>query len=104
VAWWRLDHLGDTATSGGERGGSGFAVVVVLGHRGRQLAVVRPQARQISASAWRCSGAGDSDVRGVCDIGSMVTFLDQALRKEAKGTGAHLPERLNLAMARCSCA
>jgi alanine dehydrogenase len=39
----------------------------------------------------------DSDVRGVCDIGSMVTFLDQALRKEAKGAGAHLPERLNLA-------
>jgi alanine dehydrogenase len=39
----------------------------------------------------------DSDVRGVCDIGSMVTFLDQALRKEAKGAGAYLPERLNLA-------
>jgi ornithine cyclodeaminase/alanine dehydrogenase-like protein (mu-crystallin family) len=39
----------------------------------------------------------DSDVRAVCDIGSLVTFLDQALRKEAKGTGAHVPERLNLA-------
>jgi hypothetical protein len=25
----------------------------------------------------------DSDVRAVCDIGSLVTFLDQALRKEA---------------------
>ena len=39
----------------------------------------------------------DSDVRAVCDIGSMVTFLDQALRKEAKGAGARVPERLNLA-------
>ena len=38
----------------------------------------------------------DSDVRAVCDIGSLVTFLDQALRKEAKGAGAQLPERLNL--------
>jgi len=39
----------------------------------------------------------DSDVRAVCDIGSMVTYLDQALREEAKGSGAQLPERLNLA-------
>jgi alanine dehydrogenase len=42
----------------------------------------------------------DGDVRAVCDIGSMVRFLDQALRKEAKGAGAHLPERLNLAHGR----
>jgi hypothetical protein len=28
----------------------------------------------------------DSDVRAVCDIGSMAVFLDQALRKEAKGS------------------
>ena len=39
----------------------------------------------------------DGDVRAVCDIGSMAAFLDQALRKEAKGVGAQLPERLNLA-------
>jgi alanine dehydrogenase len=39
----------------------------------------------------------DSDVRAVCDIGSLAAFLDQALRKEAKGVGAQLPERLNLA-------
>lgn len=39
----------------------------------------------------------DADVRAVCDIGSMAVFLDQALRKEAKGSGAQLPERLNLA-------
>jgi alanine dehydrogenase len=39
----------------------------------------------------------DRDVRAVCDIGAMVTFLDDALRKEAKGPGAQLPERLNLA-------
>jgi alanine dehydrogenase len=39
----------------------------------------------------------DSDVRAVCDIGSMAVFLDQALREEAKGSGAQLPERLNLA-------
>src|ERR1700724_236844 len=40
---------------------------------------------------------GDGDVRAVCDIGSMAAFLDQALRKEAKGVGAQLPERLTLA-------
>ena len=39
----------------------------------------------------------DSDVRAVCDIGAMTGYLDQALRKEAKGSGAEIPERLNLA-------
>jgi alanine dehydrogenase len=39
----------------------------------------------------------DTDVRAVCDIGSLAAFLDQALRKEAKGVGVELPERLNLA-------
>jgi len=39
----------------------------------------------------------DSDVRALCDIGSMTGYLDQALRKEAKGGGAEIPERLNLA-------
>lgn len=38
----------------------------------------------------------DGDVRAVCDIGAMVTYLDEGLRKEAKGVGAQLPERLNL--------
>ena len=39
----------------------------------------------------------DRDVRAVCDIGGMVTFLDDALRQEAKGPGAQLPERMNIA-------
>jgi alanine dehydrogenase len=39
----------------------------------------------------------DSDVRALCDIGSMTGYLDHALRKEAKGGSAQLPERLNLA-------
>ena len=39
----------------------------------------------------------DSDVRALCDIGLMTGYLDQALRKEAKGSGAEIPERLNLA-------
>ena len=39
----------------------------------------------------------DSDVRALCDIGAMTGYLDQALRKEAKGSGAEIPERLNLA-------
>jgi alanine dehydrogenase len=39
----------------------------------------------------------DSDVRSICDVSGLVAFMDQALRKEAKGSGAHLPERMNLA-------
>ena len=39
----------------------------------------------------------DSDVRAICDIGSMAAYLEHALRKEAKGSRAQLPERLNLA-------
>jgi len=39
----------------------------------------------------------DSEVRAVCDIGSMTGYLDHALRKEAKGGGGEMPERLNLA-------
>jgi ornithine cyclodeaminase/alanine dehydrogenase-like protein (mu-crystallin family) len=38
----------------------------------------------------------DSEVRAACDIGAMVPFLEAALRKEAKGPGAQLPERQNL--------
>jgi alanine dehydrogenase len=38
----------------------------------------------------------DHDVRALCDIGGMVNSLDEALRKEAKGPGPVLPERLNL--------
>jgi alanine dehydrogenase len=39
----------------------------------------------------------DRDVRSVCDIGAMVTALELGLRKEAKGAGPQLPERLNIA-------
>ena len=39
----------------------------------------------------------DSEVRALCDIGLMTGYLDHALRKEAKGSGAEIPERLNLA-------
>jgi len=38
----------------------------------------------------------DSDVRAVCDIGAMVTFLDEGLRTEAKGPGPLIPERITL--------
>jgi alanine dehydrogenase len=38
----------------------------------------------------------DPDVRAVCDIGSMVAALEDGLRKEAKGPGAILPERVAL--------
>src|SRR5262249_27178196 len=38
----------------------------------------------------------DSEVRAACDIGAMVPFLEAALRTEAKGAGAQLPERVNL--------
>jgi alanine dehydrogenase len=39
----------------------------------------------------------DADVRAVCDIGAMTVTLEETLRNEAKGSGAQLPERLNLA-------
>jgi alanine dehydrogenase len=39
----------------------------------------------------------ERDVRAVCDIGEMVSALEEGLRKEAKGPGARLPERMNLA-------
>jgi ornithine cyclodeaminase/alanine dehydrogenase-like protein (mu-crystallin family) len=39
----------------------------------------------------------DGEVRAACDIGAMVPYLEAALRKEAKGPGPRLPERVNLA-------
>ena len=40
----------------------------------------------------------DSDVRAACDIGALTGFLELALRREAKGSGAVLPERVNLGL------
>ena len=39
----------------------------------------------------------DRDVRALCDMRGMVDALADGLRKEAKGPGSVLPERLNLA-------
>jgi ornithine cyclodeaminase/alanine dehydrogenase-like protein (mu-crystallin family) len=41
----------------------------------------------------------DSDVRAICDVGSMAAYIEHGLRKEAKGGRARLPGRLNLAHA-----
>jgi alanine dehydrogenase len=38
----------------------------------------------------------DDDVRRVCNIGNLVTALEDGLRQEAKGSGSKLPERMNL--------
>jgi alanine dehydrogenase len=38
----------------------------------------------------------DREIRALCDMGTMVDALEEGLRKEAKGPGAVLPERLNL--------
>ena len=40
----------------------------------------------------------DSDVRAICDVGALAAYIEEdALRlMEAKGSGAQLPERMNL--------
>ena len=38
----------------------------------------------------------DSDVRAICDVGALAAYIEDALRKEAKGSRAQLPERMNL--------
>jgi ornithine cyclodeaminase/alanine dehydrogenase-like protein (mu-crystallin family) len=38
----------------------------------------------------------DSDVRAICDVGALTAYIEHALRKEAKGNRAQLPERINL--------